>query len=195
MFQLMLLIFLQIFSSASAQNSLNKTYLVALDSIILAEKSQKYVAEVYGSTEMHPFVSHELIPFDFLTLDVDIIRKIYINGFNPFPQREFTDEERMILIEVTDSLKGLNEYFNQGYSFEKNRKLSKLSRGRKNNIIVFFSKMQDNLLYAEVVLYNPIIHKDKKKRTVSYGTGLTFLFEFDTDDKIRKIFYGDVFYN
>lgn len=192
---------IKIFSLVFLLNSFNYfsnsndslVYSFARDFIVSAESSKEYALTVFNTNEVNPYVSSELIPFNFSSIEVDVIRRKYLKGYNPFTK--LSELEQLIERNVSDSLFNLNKDFQAKVKLVENPNLPLLSGGGQNNFIIFFSELICGVLYCELIPYNSKIYKNKKRDTVQYGKAITFLFEFDECGKVKKVFQGEVYYN
>ena len=187
-----LLIILQISNCSSVSNE-DDIYSVAKGFIVSSESAKGYAQEVFGTTQVNPYVSSELIPFNFSSVGIDVIKRNYIKGYNAFS--ELSEKERSIEKYVIDSPNTLDKTFQSESKQNENSSLSLLSEGDQNNFIIFFSERKDGVLYAELIPYDSSTFKDKKKETVQYGKALTYLFEFDSRGEIKQVFQGETHYN
>lgn len=187
-----LLIILQISNCSSVSNE-DAIYSVAKDFIVSSESAKGYAQEVFGTTQVNPYVSSELIPFNFSSVEIDVIKRNYLKGYNAFS--ELSEKERSIEKHVIDSLNTLAKTFQSESKQNEIPSLPLLSEGDQNNFIIFFSEHKDGVLYAELIAFDSNAFKDKKKETVQYGKALTYLFEFDSSGEIKQVFQGETHYN
>lgn len=180
-------------SNCSSVSNEDAMYSAAKNFIVASEFAKDYSMEVFKTTQVDPYVSSELIPFNFSSIVVDVVRKKYLKTYSAFS--ELSETERSIEKRVIDSLNILNETFQTRAKRNENPDLLLLSDVDQHNFIIFFSEPKDGVLYAELVPYNDDTFKDKKRKTVQYGKALTFLFEFDARRKIKQVFTGEVHYN
>jgi|SRR5690606_7497859 len=186
-----LLIILQISNCRSISKE-NPIYSTAKDFIVSSESAKGYAKEVFGTTQVNPYVSSLLIPFNFSSVEIDVINKNYLKGYNAFS--ELSEEERSIEKHVIDSLNTLDKIFQSESKQNEIPYLPLLSVGDNNNFLIFFSELKNGLLYAELIAYDSNLFKDKKKETVQYGKALTYLFEFDSSGEIKQVFQGETHY-
>jgi hypothetical protein len=180
-------------SNCSSVSNEYAIYSVAKDFIVSSESAKGYAQEVFGTTQVNPYVSSELIPFNFSSVEIDVIKRNYLKGYNAFS--ELSEKERSIEKHVIDSLNTLGKTFQSESKQNEIPSLPLLSEGDQNNFIIFFSERKDGVLYAELIAYDSSAFKDKKKETVQYGKALTYLFEFDSSGKIKQVFQGETHYN
>lgn len=187
-----LLFLLQISNCSSVSNDAS-LYSSARDFIVSAECSKEYALKVFNTTEINVYVSPELIPFNFSSIEVDVIRRNYLEGYSAFG--ELSGEEQSVERMVSDSLNSLNKTFQAEDKLGESPSLPLLSKGDQNNFIIFFSELKNGVLYAELIPYDSNTFKDKRRETVQYGKAITFLFEFDESGRIKQVFQGEVHYN
>ncbi len=121
---------------------------------------------------------------------VNVINEIYPLSLLIF-NNEIIEEH---LYTDKSKYKKINDFmvgYDQESDFEPyvDKELSKLfSNNEKSQLYVAFSKLKNNMLFAEVA-YNVQSLEDVKsiKEITSFNSSLAFLFIFDENDKIKKV--------
>lgn len=142
-------------------------------------------------------VGKEMIGFNLNSLDENIINKDYTKGYTLFPQKKLSAKEQQIEKFVSDSLSAQTIAINSKENHEDSLRCIELfKKGNKLNGIVFFSKMYENQIYAEVMQLSVADTRNSTFHYSSFGMGktLTFLFVFK-DGKLIKYYKGELYKN
>lgn len=150
------------------------------------EELKKIFSEI---NNLEPFSVYEnYIPFNTVTVAESVLSKDYIKEYSIF--MELTASQKMIEESVMDSLQLLESKANKNYNatFKEASDFRDHSRGE---LIILFSHLYDNLLFAEVIRKEGI----KLGYTKAQGEGLTYLFVFDEENNIIEVYKGSIHHN
>ena len=151
------------------------------------EKAYDYI--VHASIIEDSFIHSKYSTLD--TILIHVSNKL--NNYSPryfsqeileYEYKGFNDSLRKIKL---DSLWDLSSLIDDFKRIDEMSELDKLNRSEEINLLLFFSKISDNKLTAEIFQYRPDI--GKKHNRYWSGTSVHFLFYFNEDD-IEKVFYN-----
>ena len=133
-------------------------------------------------------ISKEVIPFSMGTSDIGLINRKIDENYDYFNDYSLQQKQKIDLL--VDSLKIKDIQFNKNFVKQPlDSKHGEISK--KTKYLIFFSKVINNRLYAEVREYNHKLNLSPTSEELSYGKAYSFLFEVDDFNKdINSISYG-----
>lgn len=148
-----------------------------------------YSVSVLKKPDFKILISNENIPFDLSSVETDVIKSKYINGFNPF--NDYNNEELSIIKKVNDSLVKRNKELNSNF---KPKYVEDVSEEKLKDIdfVLFFSEIVENEVYAQLIPYNNSINKDIYYENINYGKAFTFLFKLNNHFDIVDEYSSEV---
>lgn len=163
-----------------------------VDTVKLEEAVVNYSKKELKTDDVFIFISDRTIPFNLNSLEIDIIKKKYIENFNPYSNH--SNEELAIIKTVSDSLSKREIYLNKHF-IDKVNKASNVLDINKANYVLFFSDIVDNSIYAKLLPYNSKINNIDDLDSMNYGTGFSFLFELNDKKNIIEKYSGIIHLN
>ena len=130
-------------------------------------------------------VHEDQIPFSLQLVSESVISQDYIEGYSWF--KKYGQDTIAVANAVMDSLKAKEIELNHS-KYKNDFKASKLSQIAKSDFTIFYSHVSKGLLFAMVT--------ESKYAQSGYldvqGKGLLYCFKFDEEDKIKKVYTGEV---
>lgn len=166
----------------------DKTPFLEAKGIIIESASVKKIVQ---DEKVVPLVSSMIIPFSLNTVAEKIIKRDYIDDYSF--SKKFTLKERKIINRVLDSLSIVEKELNKNYVMQ-NRILEVMSDSTEHNIIIFFSEILNNTLYAEVLSCKDLKLNCDQSENIKQGEAVTFLFNLNDKGEIIDYLKGNYIY-
>jgi hypothetical protein len=146
---------------------------------------QEYLAESFGNHKANIEISKSVVYLEYVYFAEEILKDRL-----GYKQIDLNLNYEALEV-VSDSLDKVdNERVFEKYNLDE---LGRISETRNGSSILFFSKLHNNTLAAELLINR---HKKKEFSSLTFlNTGLRFLFVFSSNGEIEKVYTTEISYN
>ena len=182
------LILLSLISKANGQSS----YINAFNSIC---KNDYYQCDsmIIKPNKYNVYISDEVIPINLMAVASSVLSINFIEGYNDFSN--YKDEQIKLIDRVIDSLTYKEKELNRDFVKHRNSKLKNITKNRDYKFVVYFSEIVENVLYAELFSFNPLICDNYNRECNAVGKAYCFLFVFNEENEIIETYTGEIYYD